>query len=435
MKQKESVPDLVGKINPEQLQNLTTIAHCQVIEPFEGAKALEALQKAQGAIEKSFQSIKKFGGWLSDNPLSRKAQAKLEELAEQSKAQRGLNQLFLKLNAETQGLQRLAKKGTKEAQETLWKYAQDYTTQAFSLLVYADTEKWILKRANQVLNREIMGKRDIHELSEAERQQLIQALYPYDSPQYSRLIRGFDSAFNLTLGALAASQLPGTGLLVATVNLTKTLIKAANRMQILLALYGYHVQSPQALFRVTGKVIASLVDWESNPEHQPLDCSFLAELFDPPVEEEDNAFSNLVAEAFKKEAYIAIPGIGAISLGKIHFDDIKLDLLISHLAHNFWRLQTLKHDLAPAEIEEALSLLRHIQKSLWQAGWAKRGRPPEPSDWQKRLKALLTGVEVEPLHRLLEARAVMLFPRLIALPPAQREEALAQEVEKWKKSN
>ena len=440
MDQDNKLVPLAKKMTPSQLEQLASLARGQVLQPFAGARALDAMQEARSKLEQGMGGLKKAGSWVKDSKVSQFTMGKIGQLAEfskekaaQSAGESRIGQALSKLNDQTKGLQELAKKGGQAAQEKIWQAVKDYTAQGFSLLVYEDTQSWIMERAGKLLEREIMGRRDIQTLTLEERQQLITALYPYDSPNLKQWIRGFDGSFNVALGAIAASQLPGTGVLVAAVNLTKTMIKAANRITIISAVYGFHIQSPEALFRFTGRVLENLADWEQNPDHRPLDPADLKDLYAAPSETGGQAFSDLVSEAFKKEAYIAIPGVGAISIGKIHLDDLKLDLAILHLVQNYYYLTQLREELAEKDLKTGLEALRQIQQGLWQGGFAKKakaGLSEEKEKLTEKLQNLASGRELAPLHALLQEKALEIFTTLQTIDSKDLERAMAQEVEK-----
>ncbi len=400
--EKEIFPQLREKINARDQAWIARLARNRVLEPFEGKAGLEAVQAARSKLEQGVSRLKAIGGRFRRHKLVAGGQAKLEELIAQAKTPNPVTRLWQELDARTRPLQEIARHTASKAQKQVMDLIKDAAAKGFELLLFDESQDWILRRSAKVLNREIMGFREIKNLSDQERETLLQALYPYDSPISNDLLKGFDAALNLGLGVLVATNLPGTGLAAAAANMVKTLFKAANRINIMSAVYGLKVANPAALYQVTGQILASLADWETNPSHRPLDPQILQELYSPGNLGNRAHLRAMLAHAFKKEAYIAIPGVGMISLGKIQLDDIKLDLTIQHLVQDFVQGNRLAAAIEANALAQAQETLTAVYQTLW----------------DQRPQA--TGVKNREFLRQLDQEAIALAQEVLALPPAQR---------------
>ncbi len=400
----KSLRKKIDDLDPDDLEILQQIARDQVIEPFAGRRSLETIQKTRSGMEKSLGKIKdvssKAGGWIAKTKLADQSQKKLTKLVKEFKEKPTSETIagFLdKFNQRTEEIQQIAKKGYSGIEETTKKLTLSFVEKGLEILLYEDSDRWILKRANKCLNRtDIKELEQIIELSQADREQLVGELYPYDSQLFKKYVKGFDLSVNIGLGAVVATNIPGTGIAVSLVNMGKTLVKIGNRLNIMSAIYGRRISSPEALFKVSASIIRSIDDWESNDAHQPLETSLLDDLYIARDDDDGEGFQELLNSVIRKEAYIAIPGVGMISLGKINMDDLKMDMVIMHLVQNYAEKIQQVERYGEACVNQIISDFKGIYRIFYASGYFKemRGKiTSEQSDkkgvnWKDRLKTL-----------------------------------------------
>ncbi|MDX2470770.1 MAG: hypothetical protein QNL04_09385, partial [SAR324 cluster bacterium] len=354
-----------------------------------GHPALRGLQSSLSAMEKGLGGLKKAGQKLSETETAQKAKSKLGDLWEDTKIKALEKSGLDKVLGQMEGgdWSEKLKSGGAEAQEKVWNALRDAGGKGFEAMLYKETQEWILKVSGKILEREVTGLKDVNEFNDSDRAKLIEALYPHGVPLYNQWIKRFDSAFNFGLGAIAASQFPGTGILASGANLVKTLFQAANRINILAAIYGHRIHRPSELFRASAIMIASLEDFETNKGHKPLGPDTLASLFTA-GEEDPKAFANLVSEAIKKDAYMAIPGVGVISIGKVALDDFKLDEGILNWFQAYYLQGELEKELEPDTFTAALGNLQAMSQELVEEGFLTAAEPDQGGGFMGKLKSI-----------------------------------------------
>lgn len=460
------VPDSAEKINENRLKQLQQIARDRVYEPFEGKKSLETIQKTRSGLEKGLGHLKtattktknasaQVTKWLKGSTAFQtlKNKAAATQITEQesggtlfasvsaklNKRVEELKSAFHTLDEATIGLQENTKKTYKELESKTREMAIDYTRKGLEVLILEDTEKWIIPKAQEILqNNTLHSFSDIQHLTTEEREKLIKELYPYNSPNFQKFIKAFDVTFNVTLGAIVATNLPGTGLLVSLINMGKTLIKLGNRLNIMAAVFGYRIQSSQALFKTCSRIIQSLEDWENSSNHQPLSPELIDELFSTPSAEED-FFQEMIASVVKKEAYIAIPGVGMISLGKINLDDLKMDLMVQHLVSNYFTQKELLNTCNKAECRQVIDDFQMIYRALKQQSILKLfiKRVEDEYEIQEgktlgiRFKRM-AGIDLalEKAHYEFDMLAKTLYIKVLPLPPSEKPKRVEKELER-----
>ncbi len=400
---------LPSGFSTEDLETLQQIARDQVIEPFAGKKSLETIQKTRSGVEKGLSKIKtsssKAGDWISKTKLANRTQQKVSKIVQNIKEKQSTESLsgfFEKLNLATEDFQKIAKKGYSGLEEKAKRLTLTFIEKGLELLLYEDAASWILKRANESLNRSDINSLDqVVHLSTSDHEKLINEFYPYDSPAFQKYLKRFDLSVNIGLGAVVATNIPGTGLFVSLVNMGKTLVKIGNRLNIMSAIYGRQIVSPNALFKTCATILRSLEDWENNPEHIPLDPDILDCLYQTDAEDDREAFQDLLGSVVRKEAYIAIPGVGMISLGKINLDDVKMDLIIYHLVRNYAAKIRLIGQYGQKNVDLILQDFRQIYEVFDEKGFFKAMRKKIEEDrlsaenekWKMRLK-ILAGIDM-----------------------------------------
>jgi len=400
---------IIAGFKPDDLTILQQIARDHVFEPFAGRKSLETIQKTRSGMVKGLTKFKntgsKVGKWISKTKLvdqSQKRVARFVHEIREKPTSDSIRSFFEKLNHATEDLQSIAKKGYTGIEEKTKHLTFTFIQKGLELLLYEDTAQWILKRANSCLRRaDIQNLDQIIQLSSIDRERLINEFYPYDSPYFQKYLKRFDLSVNIGLGAVVATNIPGTGLMVSLVNMGKTLVKIGNRLNIMSAIYGRQIANPNALFKVSASILRSLEDWENNQAHIPLDPSILDTLYQIGTDEDGTAFQDLINSIVRKDAYIAIPGVGMISLGKINLDDVKMDLLILHLVRNYAEQIRLIDQYGKEKVHQVLNEFGLIFRAFDEQGFFQAMRKKIETEqlntkhlkWKTRLK-IMTGMDL-----------------------------------------
>lgn len=331
-------------IPPEDLARIQQLGRLRAIEPFEGWRHLEAVRKTMTSIEqgvdraldwgrgmrdtlKDQSAVQKAGGWLS------KQKTKIT-----SGSGAGRSEKILK------PARNFASKTYRDAGEWLRTSGMENVQQTLEYLLAHDPARWVRGRAAKILERpELKDVRNaeaafaaMRELEPEEREALIAALYPYDLPGFAPFMKAVDLTVNLGLGAVVATNLPGTGSLVHLINMIKTIFKIAHRLHMMSTVHGAAIRDPNALFVVSAKILQSLQSWEGAGEHRPLDPQILAELYAEPAaapvsgksDDDSSGLPALLGASLKKDLYISVPGVGTVGIGKIGLDDARLDYYI-----------------------------------------------------------------------------------------------------------
>jgi|APSaa5957512622_1039677.scaffolds.fasta_scaffold15403_1 hypothetical protein len=354
--------DPYNKTNENRLLQLQQFARNRVIEPFEGRKSLETLQKTRTKIEKGINRIRtalnKTGDWVSESEIANQSKAKVSGLVQDfksSSSQRRLSGVANRLDKPTKRLKQLTKSTYAGIEERARNLARDYIKRGLETVLIANDESRILKRVNRILDgSEFTALSQLRDLTPEQRNALIKNMYPYDSARYREFASKFDLSVNVSLGAIVATNFPGTGIAVSLVNMAKTVVKLGNRLKIMSAIYGFHLTNAHALFKASTQILKSMSDWETNPNHLPLDPDILNDLYSAEKKDDPLAFQEMMDAIVKKDAYIAIPGVGSISLGKISLDDIKMDLVVKQLVIDHFTRYEFMEDL---EMDQAVQIL------------------------------------------------------------------------------
>lgn len=397
-----SLIEIIGK---EDLQLLQHIARDTVFEPFTGHRNLESIQKTRTDLEKRFKKLKQSGvkarKWLTDSRLATRSQDGINRLLQDFKAPASerLSGFFERMNQASEEVQRIAKKSYSGIEEKAKRLTLVFIEKGLDLLLFEFSPEWVLKRTRKILQQpELTDRSQIQSLSTADRRRLIETLYPYDSQTFYRFLKRFDLSVNIGLGAVVATNIPGTGLAVSIVNMGKTIVKTGNRIAIMSAIYGLKIRSKAALFKMSATILRSLEDWESNDNHYPLDPSVLEDLYAETGNEDEDAFQSLLNSVIRKDAYIAIPGVGMISLGKINLDDMKMEQMVLHLVRNYAEKKRLVDQYGSERIEAIIADFQIVYRCFFKAGYFKimkqnitmQQQAQTSRKWRSRLK-WLTG--------------------------------------------
>ncbi len=432
-------------IDEDTLKRLQQIARDRVFEPFEGRKSLETLQKTRSGLEKGLVQVKeksaKTGKWLQENRFAKLTKKKVSGLMDNLKEKQsssGINEWIQKLDDATEEFQQFAKGKYEGLDDKARKLTATYIEKGLELLLFEELDNWIPKKASKILeSSDINTLDDVKQLSIEDKQKLVDVLYPYNSSTFTNFSQSFDSSLNVSLGAIVASNFPGTGLMVSLINMGKTLVKLGNRLNTMSAIHGTQIANPQSLFKTSAQILQSMEDWENNEKHLPLDPQILVDLYRASPEGEETAFEELLEQVVKKEAYIAIPGVGMISLGKINLDDIKMDIVVEHLVENYFALIEISELLGENVTIEIIEDFALIYKAFIEADYFKVMRPQQEDEtlekreqkWKVRMK-LFAGIDLALENSSMELDQFVrsIFDRIQALSVEEKKSIIEEEV-------
>lgn len=344
---------------------LQRICRDAVMEPFEGKQSLVIMQKTMSGLdrglnqvkEKSASAWKKIGSWKDDANLV------LPDI--KSKSPGMMSGMFQKAERLTSELKSSIENSWDNLEKKTKEYALKVIKDALEHLVKKDTEIWVTKKASSILNRsDIQSLEDMQKLTSEERIQLIATLYPFDTTVMAGFTKTLDKTANITMGVVVATNIPGTGLAMSLLNMAKTWIRLANRVQSLSIIHGQKVNSAEKLFKLCALLMDSMIHWENTRPHTPLSPGIIGDLYTESADSNDEWFQELMRATLKKDAYIAVPGVGMISLSKIDQDEMKLDLMVHHLIENYFDTAYLKAKYDETILEERSELLKSIYQEF-----------------------------------------------------------------------
>ncbi|MEQ9363073.1 MAG: hypothetical protein RIF32_02450, partial [Leptospirales bacterium] len=305
------------------------LGRLRVIEPFEGWQHLEAVRKTMTSIERGMDRALDWGRGVRDNLKERDAVQKAGAWVSKQTTKLGEPGRFARPARD------LAEKTYRDAGEWLRTSGLDNVQQALEYLIAHDPATWVRKRAAKILNRPELKSvpnaeaafAAMRDLTPEDRERLIEELYPYDLPGFAPYMKAVDLTVNVGLGAVVATNLPGTGSLVHLINMIKTIIKIAHRLHMMSTVHGAAIRDPNALFVVSAKILKSLQSWEASPDHHPLGPEALEELY-ASAGDDARGLPALLGASLKKDLYISVPGVGTVGVGKISLDDARLDYYV-----------------------------------------------------------------------------------------------------------
>lgn len=349
----EPTPDVAPEpVSPADLQDLQLLGRLQIFEPFEGWQHLETLRRTRAVVEsgigRSLGAVRdglghlgerfqtsRIRNRLSDAPEIRR---RLRQVLDTLYPQNAIAKLIPSRNVPAlrefanfaEGMRNLAADGYRDAGAWARTAGLDYLQRSLDALFTHKPERWIRKRARTLIRRPSAAAPDGLEymatLSRWERERLLDEVYPYDMPGFTKYMRALDLSVNVGLGAVVASNLPFTGPVVSVLNMIKTIFKIAHRLHLMATVHGRRITGTNALFLMSARILKSLQSWESDPHHRPLALQEFDALF---YEDKSTTrfaeLSELFQAAAQKDAYIAVPGVGSIGIGKISLDDARMD--------------------------------------------------------------------------------------------------------------
>jgi len=434
------------EIHPEDLRRIQQIARDLLMEPFTGNKSLETIQRTRTEMEKGIHRIRsagsRIGEWISQSRFSAYTQNRAKRFVEELKQKKDSDHWsshFEKINHIARKIRDYAVTEVNGLEAKTRQLTLALIEKGIDLLLQEDTPDWIIDQARAILNRpDINNMEQIERLTSGERQQLIDEIYPYSSRTFRKYLNRFGTVINIAMGAVVATNLPGTGIAVSIANMGKTLVKIGNRLIIMSAIYGRQISSKTALFKTSATIIGSLEDWESNKQHVPLDPDIIGELYIRRKSDTDNAaFRSLLNSVIRKDAYIAIPGVGMISLGKINLDDIKMDMLIAHLVQNFHERNRLISVYGKTQLQQALDDFSAIYHSLLLFDCIEKLKAMNRSsilkgvskDWRTKLRSI-TGADemLGGIPQVLDGLAEQIYHEIKGVNEPERSERITAAV-------
>ncbi|MBU3916829.1 hypothetical protein KKA14_14960, partial [bacterium] len=355
--------DFVENLKKEDLSVIQSLARNQVIEPFEGRKSLKTLRRTLTTVDKGVATLKtagrKTGKWINETRIAKSSIYQLSKI-------KNATSISTRVGNTASEIQKIAMETFNQIESKLKESLVSYIEKGFELLLDDDLETLISDKANQILNHtDFKSLEDIKHLSIPDREKLIDALYPYDNEKLNKLGKSLDISINLILGAVVVTNLPGTGLLISLINIGKTIVKMGNRLTIMSAVYGHQIKSSQELFNVCTKIIKSMENWENDPNHLPVNPEILHKLYQEPAEKEENTFLDLITAVTNKDAYIALPGIGMISIGKINLDDLKIDLVIKRVVRDYFENKRLLVKFDEKQLNRIINDFKNVYSELY----------------------------------------------------------------------
>ena len=422
------------------------IARNRIIEPFEGRKSLETVQKTRGKIEKSISHIKKAinktGDWVAGSGITQIPKTKLSEFFEdfrESDSPQMFSEFLSKLENKTKGIKQVTQNTYADLEQRAKIMANSYIKKGLELLIMENDVSWILNRANRALGvKNLTELEQIRRLSSDQREVLISSIYPYDSKRFQDFSRKFDLSVNIGLGVIVATNIPGTGIAISLINMAKTLVKLGNRLKIMSASYGYHLEDSQALFKVAAAILESMADWENNEQHVPLDPEVLDPLYSDNIEENQAGFREMIDAIVRKDAYIAIPGVGSISLGKINLDDVKMDLAVKNLVIDYFSKKELLLQFDSHLVNDTIKDFMSIYQEFKNQDYFKVARRKKESQlvrssenkWKEKVK-IFAGTDrfLDEFSADLDGYALDVYNNSKSLNSPSKERFIKKEIE------
>jgi hypothetical protein len=416
--------EFVNQLSGDELARLQIYAKNRVMEPFAGQSAIETIQKADQTLNKGLVKVKKLGEKTRGKSFPGISSERLKKILKSSQILDNLGRVTLDVSHVTKAKLKDMEEWTREA-------TFDFIKKGLELSKSIDYENWIVEKASRTLKKPIIDLNDIKELTDEERTQLVQTLYPHKSNRYKSLLSSFDKTFSIFLGLIVATNIPGTGILVSLINIAKTIIRISNGINSISIIHGYQVENFAHLFHVSAAIIQSLNDWDNNPDHSPLNPQILADLYEPSDRDFEKELVKLLEAAGSKELYIAIPGIGMLSLGKINLDNYKLDSLVMNLVGDYFlskRIETEEDKSMFTRVINDFELIYSAIKDLDYLSYLKKkmknnvDSPSRKSRINNLFRSMLGNEPaLEERSNMMNNEVEKIFHELVDLPQKQKK--------------
>lgn len=354
---------IAPRIDPADLLRMQELGRLHAIEPFEGWQHLEVVRKTMSSMERGLDWTLERGRGLRDRIKQRDSYQKAGTWFSKQKSKFDGEAGALSGAGRVAGSARdLAGQSYRDAGEWLRTSGMENIQQTLEYLLAHDPAFWVRKRAAKILGRsefEAIRNSDqayeaMRNLSQGEREQLITELYPYNLPGFAPYMKALDMTVNLGLGAVVATNIPGTGALVSLINMIKTIFKIAHRLHMMSTIHGYAIRDGNSLFVVSAKILQSLQGWEASQEHRPLDTNVLDDLYagDEDEDASEQGFPALLNASLKKDLYISVPGVGTVGIGKIGLDDARLDYYVRAFVSGYFERRRLIEEFGSATVSD-----------------------------------------------------------------------------------
>lgn len=322
--------EFVNQLNHTRQLLLRQYAKNRVMEPYEGQQGLETYQIARQKLSSGIEKIKGFGNSLRRIRVESKTWDRISNSIKKSLFYGNISDYIDLLSRKT-------KTTFRDIEQLVRRTSIGFIERGLELATRDDYEAWIVSSAAGIFKRnDITAIEDIKRLTDPERIMLTEMVYPFKSHKYQKLLDSFDVTVNLMLGTVVATNVPGTGLLISLVSMAKTMVRMFHRMGTMSIIHGEKIQNKNQLFRTCAELLRSMEDWETSTDHIPLEPSIISSIYQPPPESEESSIVRLLEAVGIKDMYIAIPGIGMLSLSKINLDEFKINALIKYIVMDYF---------------------------------------------------------------------------------------------------
>jgi hypothetical protein len=262
-----------------------------------------------------------------------------------------------------------------------------------SLVFEREFEKLVIKKAKTILGLELENIVAIQRLPRTDKMKLLESMYPFELNFTGKLRKTVNQTSNILLGALVASNIPLTGATVNIITTFKTIIYLSNRLHLLASIYGHPIICKEAMFVVATKIISSIVDYENNAKHKPLNPKVIGELYQYTM---NSSLFELLKKSTIKDLYISVPLVGSLSLAKITLDEQSVTKLTLQLVKDYFEYQELKEKYGESKLKQELDIWRRIYFAQKKCGWVDKvikEAATEKGDSQNLLKKIIKKVK------------------------------------------
>ena len=364
-KRKQKSLQSFNSFSKDDLEIIQNIAYHQVFEPFEISFGLKVVRETRLKIEKKLApAIEKI------SPIKKKALVMKEKMKNQ-----------VAITKEKIGFWKKSITNSDNKNFSSWK--QNYTEwgdkikkiffiqldKGLNLVFERELENLVIKKANQVLDLQLKNIIEIQNLNRSDRKLLLKHLYPFALTFSGKLKKTINQTSNIFLGLVVASNIPFTGASVNLITTFKTIIYLSNRLHLLASIHGKPVICKEAMFFVATKIISSIIDYENNKDHTPLELHQIQYLFEFTPK---SSLLELFKKSTIKDLYISVPFVGSLSLAKITLDEQSVTKLTLQLFCDYFDYQYLEKKYTKEKLEEELNTWRTIYKYQKKSGWMQK---------------------------------------------------------------
>lgn len=348
-------------LEPMDLAIIQNLAFHQVFEPFEVNFALKLIREARVTIENKIspvlQKVSKLAGSVK------------------SKAQQGFwktKQAFSEMkmfNAKKIDSLDGMKKNYNKWESKIKNLFFTQLDKGISLVFEREFENLIIQKAKHILDIDLENIVAIQRLPRADRIKLLENLYPFELTLTGKIRKSINQTSNILLGLVVASNIPLTGGTVNLITTFKSVIYLSNRLHLLSSIYGYPIICKEAIFLVSTKIISSIIDYESNAKHKPLNPQVIGDLYQYTAK---SSLMKLLKKSTIKDLYISVPLVGSLSLAKITLDEQSITKLTLQLVRDYFDYQYLAQKYTQQKINQELKIWYEIYLEQKKSGWIKK---------------------------------------------------------------